>query len=332
MNNEDEKIVQDILRAIEDSTSFIIFSHENPDSDAIGSQLALYLALDRTGKTVYAFSTTDTCPCNKFLPHSDAIKMELPTDGSFDTAIVLDCANPDRIGMEIDFSQYKTVINIDHHISNRNFGSLNWVSTKTSSTGELVYRLITAMGSPVDADIATCLYAAMFADTGGFRHSNTGVQTLCFASELVAAGADPHYIASNLFGRFPEKKIRLLGKSLQTLSTIEEGRVAYMWANTDHYAETGGDITDADEFVEYPRSIGGVDIAILFKEIAANEMTRVNFRSNHPECNVNSIASVFGGGGHSEASACNVSGTREEVQRSVLKVVREEIASSEKRK
>jgi len=327
MNEKNIESIQHIIKSIEDNQSFIIFNHMNPDGDAVGSQLALYMVLNRMGKITYLFSSQEIFPEYRFLPHIDEIKMELPTNRKFDVAIMLDCASPDRIGsdIEVELTQYKQTINIDHHISNKRFGTLNWVRPESSSTGELIYELMKEMGCPIDADIATCLYTAIFTDTGGFRHSNTSHRTLGFAAELVDAGAKPHVISREVYASFPVRRLHLLGKALETLRIVEEGRAAFMWVYTDYYEQTGSTIVDADEFVEFPRSLGGVDIAFVFKEITANAAARVNFRSNNPRCNVNRIASAFGGGGHAEASACNIDGTRKEIERRVLKAVCNEL-------
>ncbi len=330
MKKQDEEIIRDILRAFEQNRNFIIFNHTNPDGDALGSQLALHIVLNSLGKSTYLYSVEGVSPEYRFLPHAELIKTEFPSEGEFDVAVMLDCAKPERIGggIEIDLTQYKEIINIDHHVSNTEFGTLNWVRPERSSAGELICELVEKMRHPVDADTATCLYTAIFTDTGGFRHSNTGVRTLRFASELVSAGARPELVARRIYASFPVRRLHLLGRSLDTLRTIEGGRAAYMWVHTEHLEQTGSTIADTDEFVEFPRSLGGVDIALLLKEITTNATARVNFRSNNPRCNVNRIASAFGGGGHAEASACNIEGTREEIERKVFEAVHNELAAA----
>jgi len=333
MDGKDSDIIRKIIKVLEENQSFVIFNHMNPDGDAVGSQLALNKILRGMGKTTYLFSSQDIFEEYMFLPDTELIETQYPTGRQFDVAIMVDCAKLNRIasGIEIATSEFKEVINIDHHISNTFFGTLNWVKPESSSAGELVCELVKEMGLPIDADLATCLYTALFTDTGGFRHSNTGERTLRYASELVAAGARPQVVARKVYGSLSERRFKLLSKSLGTLRTIEAGKVAYMWVTTDHYNETGSTMTDADEFVEYPRSLRNVEIACLFKETAADETTRVNLRANGPKYNVNRIASAFGGGGHAEAAAFNITGSREEIERRVLEAVHDEIVAASSR-
>lgn len=330
MSSDDREQILRIWQVLEENESFIIFNHMNPDGDAVGSQLALCAVLEKMGKSVCLYSSEKIYEEYAFLPGSDKITTEFPGERSFDVAIMLDCANAERIAerLDIDLSRYKEVVNIDHHASNSRFGTVNWVRPERSSAGELVYTLIREKGLLVDADIATCLYTGMFADTGGFRHSNTSADTLKLAAELVAAGARPAVIARNVCGSFREQRMFLLGKSLGTVRTVAGGRVAYIWIYTEFHDQVGSKIADADEFVEYPRSIKGVDIALAFKETKTNRMARVNLRSNNPKCDVNKIASAFGGGGHAEASACNVEGTREEIERRVLEAAENELRAA----
>ena len=327
MISPDKKIMSRILDVFRKEDGFIIFNHTNPDGDAVGSQIALYLALKKAGKKAYMFSAEKVSPNYCFLPRVDEINTTLPEKGAFEIAIMLDSASPDRAfkGVAVDINKYKVIINIDHHVSNKEYGTLNWVVPGSSSTGELVYRLIKEAKWQPDSEIGTCLYTAILTDTGGFRHRSTTAEALKYASELVEAGAQPHAIARQVYASFPERRFRLLGKALGTLKTIMDGRAALMWVYTDFHSEFGTTVGDTDEFVEYPRAIKGVQVACLFKENVANRSARVNLRSNNPERNVNRIASRFGGGGHTAAAACDIEGTREEMERKILDAVGEEL-------
>ena len=331
MSSRNKVIIQKILALLRSGNDFIIFNHTNPDGDAIGSQIALYLALKKNGKRVHMFSAEEISSEYYFLPNVNEISTTLPDGNEIKTAIVLDAAKPDRISKDgkIDLTNYDEVINIDHHVSNSKYGTINWVVPESSSTGELVYQVIKQGKFPVDAGMATCLYASIFTDTGGFRHSNTTAKALKFSSELVKAGAQAHLVARHIYASYPERRFHLLSKSLGTLKTALDGRIAYMWVYMNFYNETGSKFADADEFVEFPRSLKGVEVAFIFKETKENKAARVNFRSNNPQRNVNRIASKFGGGGHVEAAACNIEGTRGQMEKSVLDAVREEFLTAD---
>lgn len=325
MNDE---IIRNILDLINQNNRFVLFNHVNPDGDAIGSQLALYIALENSGKNVYMFSAEKIGDEYAFLPCSEKIKTTLPDDFESSIAIVVDSANADRLSKDgsIDLKRFKATINIDHHISNTKYGTINWIVPERSSAGELVYLLIKESGWEINKEIATCLYTAIFSDTGGFRHGNTTSEALRYAAELVLAGANPHYIARKVYGSYKKERFLLLGKSLKTLKTFFNGRLAIMWIYKDFHDELGTTLADADEFVEYPRAIKGVQISCLFKEIEKNSMVRANLRSSNPEYNVNKIALKFGGGGHTEAAAFNIGGTREEIENKVINAIRDELS------
>lgn len=328
MNNSHHEIIKKINDLIKQNDKFIIFNHINPDGDAIGSQLALFIALKNAGKNVYMFSAERIADEYAFLPCSEKIETVLHGDFESSIAIVVDSANAERLSKDvsIDIKKFKAIINIDHHISNTKYGTINWIVPETSSAGELVYLLIKESVREINKEIATCLYTAIFSDTGGFRHGNTTSEALRYAAELVSAGADPHYIARKVYGSYKKDRFLLLGKSLQTLKTFFDGRLATMWVYKNFHDELGTTLADADEFVEYPRGIKGVEISCLFKEIELNSMVRANLRSNNHEYNVNKIAVKFGGGGHTEAAAFNIGGTREEIEQKVVKAICDELS------
>jgi bifunctional oligoribonuclease and PAP phosphatase NrnA len=331
MSKSNGEIKTKILDALRDGDGFVIFNHANPDGDAIGSQIALGIALKKTGKKVYMFSAENIGAEYGFLPYTNEIHTTLPDSGEYTTAVILDAAKPDRISKNnrVDLSRFSVVINIDHHVSNTEYGTINWIVPESSSAGELVYELIKAGKYPIDPEIANCLYTSIFTDTGGFRHSNTTAKALRFCAELVDAGAQPHIIARHIFSSYPERRFRMLGKALGTLKTVLDGKAAYMWVYADFYKETGSIFEDADEFVEYPRALSGVEVAYVIKETKANEAARVNFRSNSLKRNVNRVAARFGGGGHIEAAACNIEGTREEMEKRIYDAVRDEFSTND---
>jgi phosphoesterase RecJ-like protein len=170
--------------------SFLIASHVRLDGDALGSELALYQMLSNMGKTAAVYNQDETPGNYRFLPGSDKIIHKLPTLEKYDVVFVLDCSEFDRIGDEASrVGSMQRIINIDHHVSNRNFGNIGLIDHNASSTAELLYRLMVKMDVGITKDIATNLYAAIITDTGGFCYGNTKKDTLIAAGNLVERGA-----------------------------------------------------------------------------------------------------------------------------------------------
>ncbi|GAH78568.1 unnamed protein product, partial [marine sediment metagenome] len=217
MNNFDE-----ITKIVQKNNNFLITSHINLDGDAIGSELALYFILKKLNKKPIILNQDRLPKIYNFLPDSD--KVHYLEDNyiypkSIDVGIVLDCSNIERIGKTYEiFKNIKTIINIDHHKSNENYGSLNYVDCSTSSVGEIIYELIKSIDTNLlDEKISTCLFTAIITDTGSFRYSNVSSKTFEVASHLTSNGIKPYLIADNIYNKNTYAGLKLLGKSLLTL-------------------------------------------------------------------------------------------------------------------
>ncbi|OPY15689.1 MAG: Bifunctional oligoribonuclease and PAP phosphatase NrnA [Syntrophus sp. PtaB.Bin138] len=236
----------------------------------------------------------------------------------------MDCSDLSRVGRGSEkIARIGTLVNIDHHISNSMFSEFSYVDPRASSTGELIYRLISRMGCSVTRDIATNLYAAILTDTGGFHYGTTGRETLIAAGNLVGWGADPQEISENIYENNPLAKIRLLSKALDTLTFDLDGRFGYMVVWQKDMQAVGAVPEHTEGFVDLPRSISGVEVSALFSE-QHNGPFKVSFRSKG-EVNVERVARAFDGGGHRNASACRIQGDFETVYSRVLDVIRDGI-------
>ncbi len=315
-------MANDIIDAINRYDSFLITSHVRLDGDALGSELALYQMLTRMGKEALVYNQDKTPEIYSFLPDSDKIVQKLPVLENYDAVIILDCSELDRIGDESSrVGNMKLIINIDHHISNRNFGNIAFTDPHASSAAEMLYRLITEMDADITKDMANNLYAAILTDTGGFCYGNTSRDTLIAAGNLVEKGADPQWISENVYENNPLCKIKLLARILQTLAFDWDGKVGYMVVTRNDLEESGACHEHTEGFVDIPRSIRGVEISILFSELSENQF-KLSLRSKG-KINVARVASSFGGGGHINAAACQISGDFKTVLYQILKVIRE---------
>jgi phosphoesterase RecJ-like protein len=214
------------------------------------------------------------------------------------------------------------IINIDHHISNINFGKFNWVEPDISSAGEMVYDLFRAFKLKIDMEEAVSLYTAIMTDTGSFRYSNTSSKTHRIIAELIDIGIKPYEMHTKIYETSSIQDTNLLGEALQTMKLTEDGKVAWLWVTKDMLKKTKASLEGTEGIINFARSIGGVEIAILFRETGTDERVKVSFRSKG-KVDVNKLAGVFNGGGHPTASGCSVFGKFEDVEKKVLDTAKE---------
>jgi bifunctional oligoribonuclease and PAP phosphatase NrnA len=320
-----------MLRRISERISlhriFLITAHERLDGDAIGSELALWHMLRNLGKEAVVYNQDRTPENYLFLPGSDRIVHELPGLDPFEVAFILDCSELDRVGDASDrIGTIPNLINIDHHVSNGGFCDVRLIDPHASSTGELIFRLIRDMNLTVTGEMATCLYAAILTDTGGFRYGNTRRGTLLAAADLVADGADPQWVSENIYESDPPARIRLLTAVLPTLRLEEDGRVGSLVVTQKALADAGALPEHTEGLVDLPRSIRGVEISILYAELRDGGF-KLSLRSKG-KVNVESVARAFGGGGHVNAAGCRAEGELSAIRRHVIKAIRASAAET----
>ena len=312
----DISAVCDVLR---NQDRFLIACHENPEGDAIGSQLALALALRKMGKTVTILNA-DPVPRNLlFLKGSDTVVFE--ADGSsYNVAVVVDCGTIDRTGKAApEMLKPPVRIIIDHHHTNEDSGPLALVDPNAAATGLLVYRVLVALGVEIDRDIAENIYAAILTDTGSFRYGNSSPEAFCTAGEMVRLGINPWAVSEQVYETQSSNRVRLLGRTLSSLEIVLDGKLAAITTMLADFDEFKASKDDLEGFINYPRSVLGVEAAIAFRE-QADRVFRVSFRSKG-RLDVSLVAVSFGGGGHRNAAGCTVSGSIEEVKSRVFKAV-----------
>jgi len=313
-------MIKKIVDIINNHQKFLITAHIKLDGDAVGSELAVYLLLKGLGKEAVIYNQDKTPDNFRFLPGSDVILNNLPPLDSFEVAFILDCSELDRIGDEAPrIGAVKTLVNIDHHVSNGGFCEVRLIDPVASSTGELVFRLLTAMKTTITPEMATNLYTAILTDTGGFHYGNTGKDTFIAAGNLVERGANPQWISENIYESFPMAKVRLLAKALQTLSFDCQDRVGSLVLFIKDFEETGAIWEHSEGLVDLPRSIAGVDISILYTELTDRSF-KISLRSKGVT-NVERVASKFGGGGHTNASGCRIEGNIDAVKQRLLEAI-----------
>ncbi|NIP31586.1 MAG: bifunctional oligoribonuclease/PAP phosphatase NrnA [Candidatus Dadabacteria bacterium] len=310
------KNIENIKKLIAENEKFLIVSHENPDCDAIGSMIALGVALERLGKHVELYNKDSVPDYLKFLSGSSSITNSLDTiDEDISVVILLDCAEISRPGKVfeefIKNNGYKLAF-IDHHKTNGIDSDYIIIDEYVSSTGILIYKLIKELGIEINKDIAESIFSTILGDTGSFRYSNTYAETFEIASELVKKGADPGKISTYIFDEEPIEKIKLMGLILNTLEVDDSGRVAFLHVDKDMYECTHTKKEHTEGVINYARSIMGVEVAALFKQNHCNGNVewKISLRSKD-YVDVSKIAQEFGGGGHHKASGCKIKGSLE---------------------
>ncbi len=315
--------IRKITEVIRANTSFLLTTHEGPDGDAIGSSLALASFLRAIGKDVTVHYQDPVPDLYSFLPGAETVLPFIP-DRQYDVACVLDIGERKRAGaLFCNFTTIGTTINLDHHLSCENFADLNLIDSQAAATGLLVYRIASAYGYTFDLDTALCIYVAVITDTGSFRYSNANQEAFCVAGEMIACGINAWDVAEKLYENQPQRRLELLAKCLPTLEVFKEGQAASVTVTLDMYAACGGDAELTDGFVNYPRSIRGVEVAIFFRQLAA-EKFKVGFRSKG-KVNVAAFSAALGGGGHHNAAGCTVEGSLDDVKSQVYRIVEDSL-------
>jgi phosphoesterase RecJ-like protein len=317
-----KETIQNIVEAIRQSRTVLVVSHEGPDGDAVGSSLGLAAFLRAAGKQATVHLADPVPELYRFLPGADQVVATIP-DQDYDLAFVLDVGEFRRAGNQFgSFKRIGRTINLDHHLTCENFGTYNLIDTAAAATGLLVWRVASAYGFIADYDTALCLYVAILTDTGSFRYSNANREAFEVAGLLVEQGGlNAWSVSEKLFESQPRKRLELLSRVLPTLEFVRNGQVASIAVTLDMYAATGTDAELTDGFVNYPRSVAGVEVAILFRQLEERRF-KVGFRSKGT-VNVALLAQGFGGGGHHNAAGGTVDGTLEEVKQIVYGAVEE---------
>ena len=297
---------------------FLLMTHKDPDGDGLGSMLALGKSLSDAGKEVSLLAQDPIQPPLSLLKGADKIVNIPDVEGDFDAVVALDCAEKSRLGeFENHLGNYRLLVNIDHHETNESFGDLNLVRPESSSTGELVFRLLEEAGLPMGADVAGNIFAAIQTDTGSFRYSNTTAEALRIAAALMERGADPWEISKKVMHSYSLPRLRLLEMALSTIESHHAGSTAIMILSQEMFQKTGAQQSDSERFVDYPRSVFGVELGVLIRETGENDC-KFSLRSNS-WLNVARLASRFGGGGHVRAAGFTSQGSLKDVKNDFLK-------------
>jgi len=294
------------IAALRPARRVLLTMHRGPDGDALGSALALACTLRDLGREVTVYNP-DELPYNfRFLDGASEVQKALPADAEYDVTIVTDAGAFDRLGPDVPPKERRgVVLNLDHHITTEPFGDVNYVDPEAASVGILAYKIIKGLGVPLSRGAAECIYASILADTGCFRYSSTDPECMRVAAELIEAGVEPWEMTVRVYEQQPLARMRLLADVLRTLEV--HGKLATITITNEMVARTKSDLDLTDGFINYARSVDGVEVAASFREPEDGGPWRVSFRSRG-RVNVAAIAQKFGGGGHHNAAGCSIEG------------------------
>ncbi len=311
--------VEQAAALMRSSTSVVLFTHRNPDGDAVGAVCALTSGLNALGK-----STRMVCPdpLPRYLlaiPGAEQILTTFDPTG-VDLFVSVDVSDAALLSplaaAEPGFLAGQCSLNIDHHLSNGRYAQYNLVDASAAAATELVHGLLQALEVPLSAATASDLVYGIVNDTHSFQNSNTTPHTLRITADLLEAGADLSLIVFNLLLARSASSARLWAAVLPTLTFADGDRVAFLTVGLDALEKAGATMSDADGLVEFLRNIRDVDLAVLFKQTAP-DLWRLSMRTS-AAIDATQIARVFGGGGHRRAAGCDITGSIDAVQEQVL--------------
>ena len=307
---------------------FFLTTHVRPDGDGLGSMLALGEALERLGKRVRRVIPSRLPPRYEFMDPGRSITVFAPPgEHDCDALVVLDTGTWNQLADVADYvrkSPAEKVV-IDHHRTQDDLGAKTFVDVAAEATGRLVYQAIQALDVPLTASMATNLYVALAWDTGWFRHPNTTPGTHELLAKLLAAGAEPTPIHEELYEKKTLEALKLCGLVLDRIETRAGGRLAFSYVRFADYAETGAIPLDTEDLINFPRSVAGVEVALMLME-QRDGTIKVSFRSRRAD--VGRLAEQFAGGGHRLAAGATLAGPLEAARERALAAALELLSAS----
>ncbi len=308
------KEIADLIKNIKGK--ILITTHKNPDGDAVGSSLGWFNFLKKLGKNVRIVYRDRVPFFFDFLPGIKNVEVAEEIKEHFDWVIITDVSEPERTGFP-KIPAEKSIV-IDHHITAEPFSDYAIVEPEISSTCQLSYHIMKLIDEDlIDLSVALPIYTGIVTDTGSFNYSSTSPKTHTVAAELLKKGVNPYEVYTNIFERNRINRLKLLELVLRTLRFKLNQKVAHITLFRRFLEETGAYPEEAEGFINYPRSIAGVEVAVFFKELEDGNW-KVSMRSKG-KVNVAEVAKELGGGGHKMAAGFEAKGSLEEIKEKLFR-------------
>lgn len=310
--------LDNILEEINKAKKIVIITHENPDGDAIGSSLAMKLALNQLGKNADVI-IPEFPKTFEFLPGINEVKKESNIE-KYDLAIALDCASIKLLnGFTKYFDNATVKVAIDHHSSNTMFADYNYVDQDAPACAQLLLVVFSYFNINVTKDIGTCILAGIITDTGGFRYEGVTADTFRFVAELCEKGIKVTQVYSQVYASKTRAKFELHRIALNRLEFLEDGKIAFTYVTKADEEQVEAKNGDYDGIVENGRDVEGVEVSVFLRE--TDKGIKVSLRSKN-YVNASEVAMMFGGGGHLRAAGCNIQGTIDQAKNQIINRVK----------
>jgi phosphoesterase RecJ-like protein len=322
MTNRNFDIISNALR---DARTVGVASHIRPDADALGSTIAFALWLRDCGKEVTAYNEEGATSKFHYLPCHEIVSQPPATPQKFDVFVALDTSVKNRLGtVNKAIAPGTPVINIDHHISNENYGDVNFIDASAPATGQILLEFFQHVGARITPEMATNLFAAISTDTGSFQYAGTNERTFAAASHLISCGVDVPGLSRAMYDSQPRRRFELLRHALNTAEFHCDDRIATFSLPLDLVEKLKVLPEDNEGIIDHLRSVDGVEAAVFFEELPEGKV-RVSARSKFPRIDVCKVCKQFDGGGHAMAAGARVDGTLAQVKNDFLKALSDEI-------
>ena len=306
-----------IIESINSNDNIFLITHEKPDGDAIGSLLAMFLALENFKKKVIPFCADPLPKAFSFLPKSKTIKQDIKFQNQ-NIVIFLDCQNFKRAGIEQKkIKTYNTlkksvVIVIDHHPDENNFSNINIIEPKFSATAEILFNFFETAKIEINKDIATCLLTGIITDTGGFQHSNTSPKTMRIAATLLSKGASLNKIIKNTFQNKTLPSLKICGKALERVKIDQKTKAAVSFLSKKDLEECGANLDDLSGVSNMISAIPETKFSLLLTEYSPGKISGSLRSEKYKGTDVSQIARKLNGGGHKLAAGFEIDGKTED--------------------
>lgn len=308
-----------IKKEIDKAKSIAILAHENPDGDAVGSSLALFLALKNINKDVHVIMPEHS-KIFDFLPGIEEVETQYNGE-KFDLVIAVDTATTKMLNTPIEcLENAKTTIVIDHHGTNTMYGDVNFVNPDSPACCQVLITVFQYFNWEITEEIGTCLITGIITDTGGFQYTNVKVETFEFAAELLARGINIAEVYKRTLDTKTRSSFELSKIASDRVEFLENGKIAVTYINMEDEEKVNAAVGDYEGIVNIGRSVEGVEVSIFLREIKEN-IYKVSLRAND-YVNVSDVCLVFGGGGHPKAAGCKMTGTVDQIRDTLIKEIK----------
>jgi len=299
-----EREWKEALAAITEAPRIALACHLGPDGDALGSLLAMTMALGGAGHETVASWGSDPFsvpPHYKYLPGLDLLSPPSSFPMAPELMITFDAGSLERLGsLEPNARAAGKLIVIDHHVSNDHFGTINLIDGEAAASAVIVFELLKRMNAKITKDIASCLYTGVVTDTGRFQYKNTTPEVHRIAAELIAAGAPHVDITQTIYNTHPVGYLRLAAAALEKLEIRDDASMVWTWVTTEDLDRAQVSLEDIEALIDLVRTADVADVAVVLKQ-QSDGRYRVSMRSKGA-ADVGSVATRFGGGGHALAA------------------------------